>query len=43
MKRSAPRLSDHVLARDVVTAFDREDTATAVVLDHVAEFDARKL
>ena len=43
MKRSAPRLPDHVLARDVVTAFDREDTATAVVLDHVAEFDARKL
>jgi len=43
MKRSAPHLSDHVLTRGVDTAFDREDTATATVLDHVAEFDARKL
>ena len=43
MKRSAPCLSDHSLTRGLATAIVQEGTATAVVLDHIAEFDARKL
>jgi len=43
VKRSAPYLSDQVLARTLQTVIANEDTATAVVLDHIAEYDARKL
>jgi 5-methylcytosine-specific restriction endonuclease McrA len=43
MNRSAPHLSDQVLTRGLVTAIVQESNATAMVLDHVAEFDARRL
>jgi len=43
MKRSAPHLSDQVLTRCLVTAIVQESNATAMVLDHIAEFDARRL
>ena len=43
MKRSAPYLSDHLLDRHLQTVIASENTATAVVLDHIAEYDARKL
>ena len=43
MKRTAPGLSDHLLERQLDIVVANEDTATAVVLDHIAEYDARKL
>lgn len=43
MKRTAPGLSDHLLERQLDQVIANEDTATAVTLDHVAEYDARKL
>ena len=43
MKRSAPYLSDQVLTRSVAKVIGQECAATAVVLDHIAEFDTRKL
>ena len=43
MKRTAPGLSDHLLDRQLERVVANEDTATAVVLDHIAEYDARKL
>ena len=43
MKRIAPCLTDRSLTRGLATAIVQEGSATAVVLDHIAEFDARKL
>ena len=43
MKRTAPGLSDHLLDRQLHTVIASEDAATATVLDHIAEYDARKL
>jgi len=43
VKRSAPYLSDQALDRELTAVVAKEDTATAAVLDHIAEFDARKL
>ena len=42
MKRTAPGLSDHLLDRQLERVVANEDTATAVVLDHIAEYDARR-
>jgi 5-methylcytosine-specific restriction endonuclease McrA len=43
VKRTAPGLSNHLLERQLDTVVANEDTATAIVLDSVAEYDARKL
>jgi 5-methylcytosine-specific restriction endonuclease McrA len=43
VKRSAPYLSNDALDRELAAVVAREDTATAVVLDHIAEYDARRL
>src|SRR5215471_378594 len=43
MKRTAPYLSNHALGRELTAAIAREDISTAVVLDHIAEYDERKL
>jgi len=43
MKRNAPYLSDHALGRELTAAIAREDVSTAVVLDHIAEYDERRL
>jgi hypothetical protein len=43
VKRIAPSLTDQALDRSLKTAITNEDTTTAVVLDHMVEYDARKL
>jgi hypothetical protein len=43
VKRTAPSLSNHGLSRALHLAVGSENTAIATVLDHIAEFDARKL
>ena len=43
MKRNALLLSDEALARHLRLVVANEHVATAVVLDHIAEFDQRKL
>jgi len=43
VKRTAPYLSDQALDRNLQTVIANENAATAVVLDHIAEYDARKL
>ena len=43
MQRTAPRLSDHALDRALRTVVVNEQVATAIVLDHIAEFDHRRL
>ena len=43
MKRTAPGLSDHLLEHQLDIVVANEDTATAIVLDHIAEYDARQL
>src|SRR5262245_48786435 len=43
MKRTAPYLSNHALGRELTAAIAREDVGTATVLDHIAEYDERKL
>jgi hypothetical protein len=43
VKRSAPYLSNHALGRELAAAIAREDSSTAAVLDHIAEYDQRKL
>ena len=43
MKRTAPYLSNHALDRELSAAIAGEDVSTAVVLDHIAEYDERKL
>jgi 5-methylcytosine-specific restriction endonuclease McrA len=43
VKRIAPSLTDQALDHQLSTVVRNEDTATAIVLDHLAEYDARKL
>jgi len=43
VKRTAPYLSNHVLGNELTAAIARENVSTAVVLDHIAEYDERKL
>src|SRR5262245_21506231 len=43
MKRTAPSLSNHALGRELAAAIAREDVCTAQVLDHIAEYDERRL
>ena len=43
MQRTAPSLSNHGLSRALHGVVRNENTATAIVLDHIAVFDARKL
>jgi hypothetical protein len=43
VKRTAPYLSNHALGRELAAAIAREGISTAVVLDHIAEYDQRKL
>lgn len=43
MSRCAPSLSDQALAPALARAFRNEDQGLAVALDHIAEFDERKL
>lgn len=43
MKRTAPYLSNHALGRELAAAIAREDIHMAVVLDHIAEYDERRL
>ena len=43
MKRVAPYLSDQALDRQLSTVVAHENVASAVVLDHIAEYDARRL
>ena len=40
---SLTHLGDAALTRDLATVISRERTATAIVLAHIAEFDARRL
>ena len=40
VKRTALYLSNHALGRELAAAIAREDISTAVVLDHIAEYDA---
>jgi 5-methylcytosine-specific restriction endonuclease McrA len=43
VKRIAPSLSDQALDHQLSAVVRNEDTATAIVLDHIAEYDIRKL